>query len=146
MPTVEQKIEDLTRTFMTAMKALVQEAALELVRETLGSAGARSRSASAAAGANGAARRSAASAAPPQNGSATVAFPRARGRRSERQMHRAIIALEAYIRANPGQNAEQIGAGLGAKTSEIARPIQKLLAAGTVRREGVKRATRYFSP
>ena len=49
-----------------------------------------------------------------------------------------------YITANPGQKMETIAAALGSTSTRMGRPVSKLLAAGTVRRDGEKRASRYF--
>ncbi len=108
MPTIDEKVEALTRQF-TASK-----------------------------------RPAAPAVAASANGVALPSFPRSRGRRSEAQMQRAAAALEAYIRQNPGSSAEQIGAALKVKRRQIAGPIETLLAGRAIRREGIKRATRYF--
>lgn len=49
-----------------------------------------------------------------------------------------------YIHAHPGQGVEQIKVALNRTTTELALPIQKLLAEKVISRKGQKRATKYF--
>ena len=52
--------------------------------------------------------------------------------------------LLAFIQKNPGKRIEEINKPLGLATSELSRPLSKLIAAKQVRRTGEKRASRYF--
>src|SRR5262245_10174589 len=75
----------------------------------------------------------------PKRGRAT------RGRRGQREIEALRDKLLASIAAQPGQRAEDISAGLGTKTAEIAQPLRRLVADRLVRTEGARRGTRYFS-
>lgn len=50
----------------------------------------------------------------------------------------------AFVRTNPGLRIEQINAALGTTTKELALPIRKLVGTSALKREGARRATRYF--
>ena len=52
--------------------------------------------------------------------------------------------LLQYITANPGQRMEEIGEGMGITSRVARRPLSKLLDKGLIRREGQKRASRYY--
>jgi len=51
----------------------------------------------------------------------------------------------AHVRANPGQNVGEIRAALGASSKELQLPVQKLIAAKSLRTTGQRRGTRYFA-
>jgi predicted transcriptional regulator len=50
----------------------------------------------------------------------------------------------AFVKSNPGLRIEQINKELGTVTKELALPIRKLLADGTITSKGQKRSTTYF--
>jgi hypothetical protein len=64
-------------------------------------------------------------------------------KRDPRDLAAAVEKLHAYIKANPGQRMEVIGAALGLPRADLALPIKKLLADKRISRRGVKRATVY---
>jgi hypothetical protein len=64
-------------------------------------------------------------------------------KRDPKVLEAVIEKLLAYVRANPGQRMEVIGAALGLPRNELALPIKKLLAEAKITRKGVKRATTY---
>lgn len=66
------------------------------------------------------------------------------GKRDPEAIEALCAAFAAHVKAHPGQPMEEINESLGASTKELALPVKKALAAGTVRTEGNKRATRYF--
>lgn len=66
------------------------------------------------------------------------------GRRTATELERLRERLLAHITAHPGQRIEQIKVALGASTSELGVPMQKLIYADLVRSEGERRATRYY--
>jgi hypothetical protein len=66
------------------------------------------------------------------------------GKRTAAEMRRAEATVLAWVRAHPGQRVEPMAAALGVKTKDITRPLAKLVKSGAIRREGEKRATRYF--
>ena len=82
----------------------------------------------------------------PRRASAASAGARSNGRirRSSDQLEQTAQHLQSYIAKNPGQRMEQIGDALGSTTRELRRPLQQLIDAGAVRREGEKRASRYY--
>jgi predicted ArsR family transcriptional regulator len=51
--------------------------------------------------------------------------------------------LLTYLRANPGQRAEQIAAALGTDSRTLRPAMKRLTAAGKVRSAGQKRSTTY---
>ncbi|MCC7539259.1 MAG: hypothetical protein IT379_23755 [Deltaproteobacteria bacterium] len=53
-------------------------------------------------------------------------------------------ALLSHIQSNPGARMEEISRVIGVPTKKLQGPAAKLLAAGSVRREGETRATKYF--
>ncbi len=50
-----------------------------------------------------------------------------------------------YVRDNPGMRIEQINKQLGTSTKDLALPIRKLIADGTLKVKGQKRSTTYFA-
>jgi hypothetical protein len=78
-----------------------------------------------------------------------AARPKARARkpgekRSPDELAKLVEALRGQITQNPGQGIEAIAKTLGVKSGELQLPTQKLLANGAIRKEGQKRATKYF--
>lgn len=66
------------------------------------------------------------------------------GRRSAAEIEKTIARVKDFVSAHPGSRMEHIGAGLGLATKILTGPVAKLLAAGDIRREGERRATKYF--
>ncbi len=64
-------------------------------------------------------------------------------RRSPEALEKQSSTILGYIKKNPGQRAEQIGAALGLATREMMLPIAKLLEEKKLSKKGVKRATAY---
>lgn len=88
---------------------------------------------------------------PPKASSA--AAPAARGRtgkrkkgqkRSPAELKKIQETLFGYVSKTPGKRIEEINKALGTSTSDLSRPLSKLIAAKKVRRQGEKRASRYF--
>jgi hypothetical protein len=130
-----QQIESRVRAFVAELEQLVRQAALEAVSAALGGGGSVRRG-------PGRPRGPVRPAAAPSSGGGRL--PRAGGRRSQAQMDKFVETLASFVAANPGKRMEQIGAALGAETRVLSRPMSKLLSAGRVRREGQKRASKYF--
>jgi len=59
-------------------------------------------------------------------------------------MSKTLEAVRDYVVKHPGHRVEQIGPALHLRTKDLARPIAKLLESSHLRREGEKRATKYF--
>jgi hypothetical protein len=70
---------------------------------------------------------------------------RAKGeKRSSEDIARIAEDVQDFVQRNPGQRAETIKAALGLTKADLTLPMRKLLAAGALRSEGIKRATAYF--
>jgi hypothetical protein len=57
----------------------------------------------------------------------------------------AAARLLDYVASHPGERIEQIAKGMGESSKELKLPVQKLLAAKSMRTEGQKRGTTYFA-
>ena len=68
-----------------------------------------------------------------------------RGKRTSGQLDKIVGSLFTFIKEHPGQRVEQINKALGTTTKELALPIRKMMAEGTIHSEGSKRATAYFA-
>jgi len=68
-----------------------------------------------------------------------------RAKRSSGDVDATAAKVLAHVRANPGQNVGEIRAALGASSKELQLPVQKLVAAKSLRTEGQRRGTRYFA-
>lgn len=66
-------------------------------------------------------------------------------KRSPADLEALTKALGAYIAKHPGQRIEQIGEGMSYATKALILPVKKLIADGSIKTKGVKRATSYFS-
>jgi hypothetical protein len=131
---INDQISARIQSFTAELEALVRAAAVDAVRHALGGA----------APAKAALRSS-----PTPNGKA-VAAPKARGRaskggkRAPAQLAALVGRTGEWIKSNPGHGVEDMAKALNVKTKELALPIQKLLAAKTIKKKGQKRATKYF--
>lgn len=65
-------------------------------------------------------------------------------KRSPAELKRIQETLFAYVQKTPGKRIEEINKALGTSTSDLSRPLSKLIAGKKVRRQGQKRASRYF--
>jgi len=138
MPTpIDTAIRTQIDQFLTSISQLVRQAAVEAVKDALGTGG------SVAAPVRRGPGR-------PRKVQAAVVAPRAtkpgkRTRRSAADVEQVGGQVLAYVQSNPGQRLEEIGRGLGVDTAGLKRPIQHLLATGRLRTEGQKRGTKYFA-
>jgi hypothetical protein len=53
--------------------------------------------------------------------------------------------FHAYVLKNPGLRIEQINKQLGTTTKDLALPIRKMIADGSLKTKGEKRSTAYFA-
>lgn len=53
--------------------------------------------------------------------------------------------FHAFVLKNPGLRIEQINKELETTTKELALPIRKMIAEGSLKTKGTKRATQYFA-
>jgi hypothetical protein len=67
------------------------------------------------------------------------------GRRSPDDLDRLRDQFVSFVAKHPGLRIEQINKELGTKTRELALPIRKLIADGTIKTKGKKRSTTYFA-
>lgn len=131
MADIEEQIEQRIRAFADELRALIREAAHQAIDDALGAASTQPSSP----------RRSNAKPA----SSKTRRRPSPKGtRRTTDQMQCDLDALREHLRRHPGTTALEISAALGMATREITRPVKKLIAAGEVRKAGVKSNTRYY--
>lgn len=73
---------------------------------------------------------------------ASVKRARAKGaKRTGEELEALTKSVLAYVKKNPGQRVEQIAAGLGTTTKELALPIIKLGKA--LKTQGQRRGTKY---
>jgi hypothetical protein len=68
---------------------------------------------------------------------------RSGGKRSQDALESLQQRLVAYVKDHAGERVEQINAGLGTTTKDLALPIRKLVASGVLATQGIRRATRY---
>lgn len=132
MADIEERIEQRIRAFADELRALIREAAHQAIDDAFGAAST--------------------SSSPPRRSNAKRTSSKSRRRPSPKgtrrttdQMQRDLDALREHVRRHPGSTALEIAAAIGMATREIARPIKKLIAAGDVRKTGVKSNTRYYA-
>jgi hypothetical protein len=127
--TLDGNIQSVVENFVAELTELVRRSTLETVSDALGGSSASRRTRS-----------------PRANGAPSARGGRRRkgAKRSSVEIQRLQDRLLTAIQANPGQRKEQLGAVLKAPTKELMLVTNKLLAAGAIRKRGVKRATTYY--
>lgn len=141
MADINARIEARIRSFAEELQGLIGSAIREHVENALGSF----HSVGASAGPKRSAAPKEAAAAPAPKGKVRRASRRKGAKRTAAEIQKTTAALQAYIGSKPGQRMEQIGVALSTATKDLTRPLAKLIESGVVRREGVKRASRYFA-
>jgi hypothetical protein len=124
MPDIDSQIRKHVDAFVAEISALVQQAVFEAIAAGVRNAGGRLPST-------------------PGRGGLAVAR-RDGGRRTAAELDELSELILAEVRAHPGRGIEAIGKALSVPTRKLSRPVQKLLNAGSLRRAGQKRATKYF--
>jgi len=66
------------------------------------------------------------------------------GKRTSAELDKMGEAFVTFVTKHPGMRIEQINKELGTNTKDLALPIRKLIADGTVKTKGEKRSTTYF--
>lgn len=128
---LDAALRDAVEAFVVQLRDIFQRTALEKVQSALSGEGSAPRRAG---------RRGGASSAPVSRGT------RKKGaKRSPEELDALVKSLLAYVKKNPGERIEQIGAGLGLPTKELALPAKKLIGDKQLRTKGQKRATTYFA-
>lgn len=127
MNPIEAQIQKLVSDFAAQVAAVARRAAVSTLTSALdGDVGARRGS-----------RRS--------TGALSTGSRRAKGeKRPAAEIAGMSERVRKFVAENPGLRVEQINKALGTSTKELALPLRKLVAAGAVRSEGVKRSTQYF--
>ena len=121
MPSLQSDIQRLVDGFVAQVTELARRAAMEGLESALGRSGAR--------GAAGGIR----------------VTGRGRGaKRSAEELERMQDDFLQFVTKNPGLRIEQINKQLGTTTKDLALPIRKLLADGSLKAKGKKRSTTYF--
>lgn len=134
-PVVEERIRQFVGDLTEELTVLVRQAAADVVSQTLvGAEAPRTR--------GGARTRGAPRISQPK----TAANGSSRIRRSPRQLAQQSRRLREHVQKHPGERMEQIATALGSSTKDLRRPMQQLIDEGAVRREGERRASRYFPP
>jgi hypothetical protein len=83
-----------------------------------------------------------------RDGVSTTRIGRSRGRgakRSSGELDKLGDTFQAFVTRHPGLRIEQINKELGTSTKDLALPIRKLIADGSIKTKGEKRSTQYFS-
>jgi hypothetical protein len=89
-----------------------------------------------------------------RRGIAAVSSPARAGRgpgrprgskRSSVELGKLGETFYAYVTKHPGLRIEQINKALGTSTKDLALPIRKMIADGTLKTKGEKRSTAYFA-
>ena len=132
----DPRIAELVQDFVTKITALAREAAVATLSAAFSSAPGQ-----AAKAPRPAPPRKPVLAAPAAARSAS----RKKGtKRPAEEVQRLQTMLAKHIAANPGLRVEEINRALGTTTRDVARPLAKLLEAGSLKTKGQRRATAYF--
>ena len=141
MADTNARIETTVRNFTAELQQLIGAAVREHVEAALGRFGASAKPARAEKAAIAAPAAAAKAAKAPK-----ATRTRKKGaKRTAAELDRTVKELIDYVSAKPGQRMEEISVALSTPTKDLSRPLQKLLDTGAIRREGVKRASRYFA-
>ncbi len=66
------------------------------------------------------------------------------GKRTADELETLAEDFHAFVTKHPGMRIEQINKQLGTTTKDLALPIRKMIADGTLKVKGKKRSTAYF--
>lgn len=67
------------------------------------------------------------------------------GKRAPDELDRLRDEFVTFVTKHPGLRIEQINKQLGTATKDLALPIRKLIADGTIKTKGKKRSTTYYA-
>jgi hypothetical protein len=71
---------------------------------------------------------------------------RGRGaKRTSDELDKMAESFHSFVAKHPGLRIEQINKQLGTTTKDLALPIRKLVADGSLKTKGAKRSTMYFA-
>ncbi len=122
MANLQSDIQRLVDDFVSQVTELARRAAMDTLENALGRGG--------RGGASGGLR-----------------IGRGRGRGAKRtgdELEKLSDDFLAFVNKNPGLRIEQINKQLGTTTKDLALPIRKMIADGTLKVKGKKRSTAYF--
>jgi predicted HTH transcriptional regulator len=122
------KVESLIQEFVVSLRAAIaEEAALAFVVAGGGAVPQPTRSVSRA-----------------QLPGKKAATPKRKGgKRTAEEMAAQTDAILSYLKKNPAQGAEQLGAALAMSTADLALPIKQLIAKKALKFVGQKRGRKY---
>lgn len=134
MSDFQNEMNRTVQSFVAQITHLARRAAIDTLESAFGGVGA-SQNGSVAVGAT--------SVSPQQR----AGRPHGRGvaKRPPKDLEALSDRFVSFVRLNPGLRIEQINKHLGTATKDLALPIRKLVAAGTVTVEGERRSTTYFA-
>ena len=124
MPNLHSDIQRLVDGFVAQVTELARRAAIDTLESALGRGG------SARGG-----------------GAGMVRIGRSRGRgakRTSNELEKLQDDFMSFVGKNPGMRIEQINKQLSTTTKDLALPIRKLIADGSLKAKGKKRSTTYF--
>ena len=122
MANLQSDIQRLVDGFVAQVTELARRAAIEGLDQALGRGGSK--------------------------GGATLRVGRGRGRGAKRtanELEKMQDDFLLFVGKNPGLRIEQINKQLGTTTKDLALPIRKLIADGSLKAKGKKRSTTYFA-
>jgi hypothetical protein len=67
------------------------------------------------------------------------------GKRTAAELDKLGDRFHEFVAKHPGLRIEQINKQLGTSTKDLALPIRKMIADGTLKTKGEKRSTAYFA-
>jgi hypothetical protein len=136
MSDIRDEIDERVRLFVGDLEELIRQAALEAVQEALGQ--------ETAAPAAAPAKRSRASGGGKRKSAGGKKKAASKRSSSAASRQKLIDELYEHVEKNPGAKMEEIRDALGAPT-KVLRPLaNRLLKEEVIRKEGERRATRYF--
>ncbi len=121
MANLQSDIQRLVDGFVAQLTELARKAAVEGLEQALSRSGSR--------------------------GGAVARLGRGRGRgakRTSNELEKMQDDFLSFVGKNPGLRIEQINKQLGTTTKDLALPIRKLIADGSLKAKGKKRSTTYF--
>ncbi|MBL0212389.1 MAG: hypothetical protein IPQ07_00630 [Myxococcales bacterium] len=122
MANLQSDIQRLVDGFVAQVTELARRAAVEGLEQALSRGGSRS--------------------------GAAVRLGRGRGRGAKRtatELEKMQDDFLAFVAKNPGLRIEQINKQLNTTTKDLALPIRKLIADGSLKAKGKKRSTTYYA-
>jgi predicted HTH transcriptional regulator len=122
MANLQSDIQRLVDGFVQQLTELARRAAVEGLEQALSRSGSR--------------------------GGAVARLGRGRGRgakRTSNELEKMQDDFLSFVGKNPGLRIEQINKQLGTTTKDLALPIRKLIADGSLKAKGKKRSTTYFA-